>query len=401
MNPAEELIAKAKEIFESKPASTETVELTPETVTIADIRKWDAPTMRKYMASPLRDRIFELIAEAQTPAPEPTPEPVKTQEQLQQEQEAARKAAADAEAARLAAVEAAKPKKLVVEYQIRDEEGNPIGRPTHLEALTQDELIEKMKEAHTQATRAFHRLKKQKISLREPEPQQPRQVGMTDAELAQAIKDAKSDDPVKAVDAQKRIAKSEFDRNLDPLRKENEQLRGMLRAQEVSRQFLQLHKNDFNNCEANVKLISGYIQDNGLDWTLDNLEIAFLAKESELAPVDRVPVTPVVPANPVTTPASTPSTAAAPVVSATPVTPAPAQAVNQPRPGVNGGIEPGSTSTSRPSQTTPTRRFTMAEIRKWSAQVMREHLARPADRAEIDAVVADYNAQKAAAAASR
>src|SRR5271157_1853519 len=57
-------------------------------------------------------------------------------------------------------------KKIVREYQVRDEEGNPIGRPTHLEAWTTDEMYEKMQTAHENATRAFHRLKKQKLQFK-------------------------------------------------------------------------------------------------------------------------------------------------------------------------------------------------------------------------------------------
>jgi hypothetical protein len=60
-------------------------------------------------------------------------------------------------------------KKIVREYQVRDEDGNPIGRPTHLEAWSAEEMIEKMQTAHENATRAFHRLKKQKLQFNEKE----------------------------------------------------------------------------------------------------------------------------------------------------------------------------------------------------------------------------------------
>ena len=60
-------------------------------------------------------------------------------------------------------------KKIVREYQVRDEDGNPIGRPTHLEAWSAEEMIDKMQTAHENATRAFHRLKKQKLQFTEKE----------------------------------------------------------------------------------------------------------------------------------------------------------------------------------------------------------------------------------------
>src|SRR5665213_576016 len=55
--------------------------------------------------------------------------------------------------------------KLVQDYQATDEHGNAIGRSTHLEARSWIELVRKQKEAHVQATRAFHRLKDQKTTF--------------------------------------------------------------------------------------------------------------------------------------------------------------------------------------------------------------------------------------------
>ena len=409
--------------------------LTPETLTWEHIRQWDGPTMRRHLGSSpeMRARIYEISAqqaqaqvqsqsqEAQPAEVPPTVEDVNVAnaeqealrlaaEQKAAEEEAARVAAENArvEAERKAAEEAAKPKKIVVDYQIKDEDGNPIGRPTHLEATTEDEMRLKMIEAHTQATRAFHRLKKQKVqSLKEVNQQQtPSSPAMSDVEMIAAIKDLKSDDPQKALEAHRKLVKIETDRATQEKERETAEFQ---RQQDVSRKFLTAHKNDFNNCQANVNLIKDYFQENQLAWTLDNLEIAFHALESELAPVEKQrPVEPTPPANPVpavvppaapTVPPAAPvvpTPAAAPVVQPTPPAPATATppanpAPAAPRPGVNGGLVPGQGS-SRPVAK-PTVDLA-AEIRSWDGPTMRKMMSNPTKRAQIEKFLAERRAQQ-------
>jgi len=371
------------------------VQVTPETLTFQHIQKWTGTEMRNQMAHPdmraaiinlLKNRnpeeIRELAAkEAQVVvvdsapvAPDPAAE------------EAARVAA---EAARIAAEEAAKPKVFAVDYQVRDEKGNAIGRPTHLEAPTEEGLRLKLIEAHTQATRAFHRLKEQKTTFKQPQVQTPIQQPerLTDDELKQALNDVRSEDPKISAQAQAKIT-------LEERRKAAEAQRLYLEEQ-ASYAFLRKHIHDFNNCEANIKMIDEYIKEHKLEWTLDNLELAFIARESELAPKVVEPVAPVVlnPA-PTVTPVVTP---AAPVV-VQPVVPAPvAPAVPNPapavpRPGVNGGVVPGESSGVRPAAKPAG--LTAEEIRSWDAATYKKHLANPAMRAQIEAFIAARNAQK-------
>jgi hypothetical protein len=56
------------------------------------------------------------------------------------------------------------------------------------------------------------------------------------------------------------------------------------RQQAVSKHFMRLHAQDFAPCEANASIIANYVTANKLDWTLDDLEIAFEAVQSQLAP---------------------------------------------------------------------------------------------------------------------
>jgi len=365
-----------------------TEQVTPQTLTLQHVAKWDGTEMRRQMAHPeMREAITNLLKSrslaeieqiaAQQPVvpveevvvPQPIVEPVVPVVPVP--------------------VVPEPPKKYVADYQIRDEEGNPIGRPTHLEAPSEEELRAKLIEAHTQATRWGHRLKKQKTTFKKDEPQAVVPAKLSDEDLAQAIADVRSDDPKKAAEAQGKITQEER-RKLAIAQEE-------ARQQAVSLAFLRKHLTDFNNCDANVKMMGEYMQENQLAWTLDNLELALIAKESELAPVVQQ-AAPVVPVNPA--PAVTPvvTTPAAPVV-VQPVVPAPVQpapvvnpVVPAPRPGVNGGIVPGENTGVRPAAK-PTG-LTAEEIRSWDGPTMRKNMANPAMRAQIEAFVAARNAQR-------
>jgi hypothetical protein len=427
--------------------TTETI--TPETLTFEHIKQWDGEAMKKHMANPeMREAIYNIVktrslaAAETTPAPEGFSEPqptaestatVETQsvteqpkqdeqpkqgEQSKQGEQPKQDEQAQAEVQRAAAEQAeqarkaqeAQRKKIVIDYQVKDEDGNPIGRPTHLEAATQEELIEKMKEAHIQATRAFHRLKKQKVSFKEPAPA-PAAPSISDAELLAAMKDLKSDDPQKQLDAVRKVNQAELEKQRIEYERKVAELNELRRQEQVSYAFLRRHQNDFNNCEANINLIKNYFIENELAWTLDNLEIAFHALESELAPVE-VPVAPVVldnsdstsastasvaPANPVQAPAQVSTSAAPsavqPMATATaqvaaPVNPAPVT----PRPGVNASIMPGLSSGSRPAVTQ--KGLTAEEIRSWDGPTMRAKMRNPAIRAQIEAFFAERNKNK-------
>lgn len=384
-----------------------TTQVTPETLTLAHVAKWDGTEMRKHMAHPeMRTAIMEILkgkslddvhAAAVQPVDVPvTPTP---EEQAAADAEVARLAQVEAdrvtaeqaaqELARVAAEEAAKPKKIVLDYQIKDEDGNPIGRPTHLEATSEEEMRQKMIEAHTQATRAFHRLKKQKISFKQPD-QTSAPAPMSDQDIIAALQDVQSKDSSKADAAQQRLMENERRKAAH----ETEQIR----QKGVSLEFLKKHLHDFNNCQANVQLIGSYIEENQLVWTLDNLEIAFNALESELAPVVK-PVAPVTPVNPApVTPAPAVATQTTPpavrpeVIVPAPVTPPANPAPAQPRPGVNGGLVPGQQSGSRPVAK-PTG-LTAEEIRSWDGPTMRKKMQNPAIRAEIEKFARERNAQR-------
>jgi len=380
--------------------------LTPETLTFDIIKGWDGATMKKYMQVPsMREAIYRVVQtqsladveaaqeqiEATPSAEVPPVEPVVPAEIIDAEPGTRVRVGEASESVVVPAV----PKKIVVEYQIKDEDGNPIGRPTHLEAASEEEMRQKMMEAHTQATRAFHRLKKQKVqSLRDVnnQPAVPAvEPAFSDAELLAAVRDLKSDDPKVALEAHRKLNKAEVDRVKAEADAKLAAVNETRRQEQVSFMFLKAHQNDFNNCEANRELVKNYFQENELAWTLDNLEIAFHALENELAPV-AAPVVATPPANPAPVVATVPATpAAVPVVQPAPaalVTPTPPAnpAPAQPRPGVNTGIIPGQNSAPRPNVTQ--KGLTMEEIHSWDGPTMRAKMRNPQLRAEIERVVA-------------
>ncbi len=287
--------------------------------------------------------------------------------------------------------------KLVQEYQADDENGNPIGRPTHLEARSWVELVLKQRQAHTQATRAFHRLKDQKTTFK-PKAVNPIPVPnvplLTEAERIQAALDLNSDDENVVIKADRKLRADQIlkDQRDEAIRNEEK------RQREVSLDFLQRHKEDYFDCEANKRMLIDYIREHDLVWTTDNLELAFAASEPQLVPIKAAVVeeTEPTPVNPVVVPQAVEPAAPVPVINPVPAAVAVVQAQPAepntpatPRRGVNAGLQPGQTSGRTPI-TVPTG-LTMRDIWKWTSEQMRKERMNPARRAEIDRVIAAHN----------
>jgi hypothetical protein len=126
----------------------------------------------------------------------------------------------------------------------------------------------------------------------------------------------------------------------------------LYRQEQVSFEFLTRHTHDFNKCAANISLIKDYFAEHHLEWTLENLEKAFLELKPKLAPVPGAAITthPLAPEAP-----PPPPVPVAPVV----------QPATEPSPGV-----------------------TMAQINSWDGPTMRKNMADPVTRKQIDACLA-------------
>jgi hypothetical protein len=393
--------------------------ITPETLTFDEIKLWSGQEMKDQMrrSNEMREAVYKIIssrslseveaAQTQIDQNAPPAEIVPTTDEAAAAEQ--QRLAAEAEAQRVTAQETARQAaetaeneqlrvagitvqrdqngsivKLIQDYHVPREDGTPIGRPTHLEARSWPELVAKQKEAHSQATRAFDRLKSQKISFKDQQPIVPAQ--QSDADLLAAMKDLRSDDPQKQLDALRKVQKAEAD-------KVNAEQAEFRRQADVSKRFLANHKHDFNNCKANIEMVKEYFEQNPeLAWTDDNLEICLHALESKLAPVE--PVAPVAPANPapavapvvptIATPAAVQPQVIVPAPTAAPANPV----VIVPRPGVNGGLVPGETSASRPGPAKP-KGLTAEEIKSWDGPTMRANMRNPQMRPQIEQFFAD------------
>lgn len=308
---------------------------------------------------------------------------VSPEEQAQIDTDLARANAEEAEAARIAAEEAAKtvappapPTKIVVDYQVTDEKtGQPIGRPTHFEDTTYEAIIEKLKGAHINAVRYAERLKKSQLTAVMSETQQSRaiaQAKQSQQEADQALEEATSaKDPAKLKEAISKTSKAQREQELaDRIAAENGRI--------IGDAWMKDHAADFVWCEASAKELGTWLKENGKEATYTNLELAYEAtknrlprptgaqleaqlKEAGLLPnaAEPAPVETVAPAAPITQPAAATTETVTPPATPTPQSAAtvsestPAKVTNTPaarRPGVNGGLQPGSLSAQRPQQ---------------------------------------------------
>ena len=166
------------------------------------------------------------------------------------------------------------PEELVLEYQPTDEQGNAIGKKTVIKGVSWEEIARKQVDVNQQAVRAYHRIKNAKPTAR------PEEVKFTPEQEAK----------LNELGIGKRI--QEIDLYREQQRRNSAAIR-----------FLRSHANDYYVCDANNAALDGYLEQNGLDYTPENYEIAFAALSDSLA--QSPAVTPRAEANPVP-PASKP-----------------------------------------------------------------------------------------------
>ena len=345
----------------------------------------------------------------------PTPEEA-AQIAADQELAAAQAKWDEEEAARVAAEAAAPPppveekKKIVVDYQVKDEAtGQPIGRPTHIEGWTSEEVYEKLQAAHANAVRYAERVKKNKVHDIEgstKQAQNAERIKGLEQEATAAVAEAASD-PTKLVAAVRKVSAAEREAQIA---EQTARARGVA----VGNAWQADHKEDFLPCQANSNIIIGWLNANGLGATYENLELAFAATENQLvkpqpAPVEElhapavvnppaVAPAPVAAQPSITAPAAEVAPtieAAVPTVHQAPVATAPtpvAAPIAQPatrRPGVNGSLPPGSLTAARPSaQRTPpvsTQAEMLALIKDMPREEYRKKLKNPEFVAQLRA----------------
>lgn len=348
------------------------------TITKDDIlNKWTPAELKQKISTP--EGLAEVNRIINTPDEDPAEVAAKEAAQAA-EAEAAVIAAAEAETARQTAeaerlaAEVAKPKeKIVMDYDNLDEDGNPTGKRTHLEAETWQEMSEKLKVAHLNSVKYAERMKKLKAT---PKLEVPVKKGLTDEEIVAASQDLKSDDPAKQVAAVRKITNVD---QLEEKARQDEIARENVRRDAIALKWMRGHLEDFNPCEANANMISAYISENDLDWTEDNLEIAFVALESQLASKP-APVRSAVDNPPIEVPVTPPAAVAVPEIPV--AVPNPASVKRIP----DGGLIPGTLSAGK--QVSKPAGLTKKDIAKMPPAEIRLKLRTvPGFREELERVV--------------
>jgi hypothetical protein len=284
------------------------------------------------------------------------------------------------------------------EYQVRDEDGTPIGRPTYLSARTLAEFLAKKDEAHISATRAFYRLKKQKLTFK-----QEKTTLLTPEQISEAARIALEEkDPSKVTDVINATIESAFEKRERELREKELRAEGAA----ITNNFLRDHLHDYKPCDANNAALIGYLKEHNMEFSRDNMEAAFidLMSQGSLVKVETpfiakhvtevanpttvttsaASVTPAIPATegpavvPVSTAPAQSTAPSQPVVEATAPMSAAAPNVQLAarRPGVNGSLPPGTLSAQRPGTPDPalSRKEFLQTVRKMDPKVMRAKL---------------------------
>jgi hypothetical protein len=172
------------------------------------------------------------------------------------------------------------PTKIVREYQATDEAGNPIGKPTRLVADTPEEMLDKMQEAHINATRALARQNKAFEDLRKSKltrKVEPVVKKLTEVEKKQAV--AGIANPATAEDSVRKLVGIE---SLEERVTKAEAKAKRAEDEATGWKWAQKHP-EFYRCAANSAAIHKFLRDNDLEYTIGNLDIALDSIGDQLA----------------------------------------------------------------------------------------------------------------------
>jgi hypothetical protein len=259
-----------------------------------------------------------------------------------------------------AIVSAVETPKFILDYQATDGEGNPIGKPTHLESDTPEEMFEKQKAAHINAVRALDKQNKAFESLKSrqltPKSQPIKPVELTTDQTIQATADLQN--PQKAQDALRKLTGIE---NLESRLKVAEAKAVAADQKAAAYQFMISHKGDYFPCAANAKVLSDWLETNNYDFTADNLEIAYAQVDDNLAQAPRA-----------SSNADNGTSIASP------------EAIRQP----NLGITPGAGSGVRIQRQTGLSRKDVLKLAKENPAEFKRRLRDPKLKADMDAALA-------------
>lgn len=182
--------------------------------------------------------------------------------------------------------------KFTIAFPLTGDDGQPIldrfGKPrfTNLIADSAGELVRKIAGANLEVTRALDRANKHIDTLKNKKPTparvEPKMQGkpMTDEERMQIGLDLQ--DPRKAAEAAKRVVESVVPvTEITEEVKRQAQQQGIEARRRLAGEFFARHP-EYNNA-ASGALLGKWLVENGYEFSLDNLEIAFAAISDRLA----------------------------------------------------------------------------------------------------------------------
>lgn len=236
------------------------------------------------------------------------------------------------------------PAQQVMEYQVTDENGQPLGRPTRIVYNSLEDLVEKQKTIHTEATRAIFRARNQK-----PDPRRDKPSFTPTA-----------DDGNRRRAEVREIIEAELGAPLDAVRRTLKEANDVAEYAEANN-FIAAHGwKDYYPCDQNTAKMLDWLRENSYAVTTKNLEIAMqeLNTKGELLPIP---------------------------VATNPALPPPANPAPAPRPTPSSGIVPGQMAGVRPSASAG---LTKKDIAEMTPADYRQALRNPQKRAEIERALA-------------
>ena len=175
--------------------------------------------------------------------------------------------------------------KYTINFPLTDEQGQPLldragkARVTHLIADSAEELITKMATSNLEVSRALDRSNRHIETLKSKRPT-PRAVApdlkakpLSQEETIQVGLDIQ--DPRKAAAAVEKMVESRIGPVAGEVERQRQTLDQTAKVR-LGREFFSRHKDDLADIAANGSMLAKWITENELDWTLDNLEIAFV-----------------------------------------------------------------------------------------------------------------------------
>lgn len=285
----------------------------------------------------------------------------------------------------------------VESYQPTDENGLPVGPPQKFEGKTQQDLIEKLKAAHMNASVKLYQTRKAvKLgTVLEPDPEEPIQT-FEERQLTadERVKVSKMlNDPATAAEAHQILLEAQFGAPLKTIRARLRDLEIQTRISAIRdavEQF-KIETPAYVESVSNGENLKQYMEKKNLRYTVKNLKIAFEDLVNDGLLTVRAPEPPKA-AEP--QPAPVPPAAAAPVQVETipqPVTNAPAIPVEptdvRPRQSSSGLGRDNSSATSG-GALPKTAGISIRDVNKMSAAEYHEALRNPEFRKQVDALYA-------------